>query len=89
MLTGCSDLACMPIGAEKAVKDAIRGQLKAPSTAKFIEVTTITTGVHEYLIIGQVDAQNSYGVPIRSRFSGEASCTSSNGSYTVRSATLN
>ncbi len=57
-------------------KDAVRAQLKAPSTAKF---PGCVFGGHEYqiraddqrvtwFVIGHVDAQNSYGAMIRSEW---------------------
>lgn len=88
LVAGCDKLGCMPIGAEKVAREAISGQLKAPATARFIDVTTIETGPHEYSVIGKVDAENSYGVPLRMTFSSSISCTASNSNYIVRSADI-
>jgi hypothetical protein len=48
---------------EKFIPD----RLKAPSTAKFSNVT-VTNSLETYTVSGSVDAENSFGAPIRSTF---------------------
>lgn len=91
-LGGCSDLSCMPMGAEKAVKKDVLGQLKAPATAKFSDVSTLmmesSGDQRSYTVSGNVDAQNSYGAVIRNRFIGSARCDVRNASYTTANVSL-
>lgn len=58
-------------------QEAVKKQLKAPSTAKFPwgsdeynikEVASNDDGFNEYYISGYVDAENSFGAKIRTRF---------------------
>jgi len=54
-----------------ACKDAVKEQLKAPSTADFQGSTDVdyrTTGGENITILGWVDAQNSFGAKLRSNF---------------------
>lgn len=45
----------------------IPARLKAPSTAKYSAVT-VTESAGNYTVMGSVDAENSFGAPIRSSF---------------------
>ncbi|NMN56891.1 hypothetical protein FHT36_000769 [Xanthobacter sp. SG618] len=59
------------------VQEKARSLLKAPSTAKFDSCTTgaIVAKVKdkdEFIVIGDVDAQNSFGAMLRSKYSGTA-----------------
>lgn len=61
---------CNPInGAERYAKKVVKERLKAPRTANFdnqdIKVTEVNDG---YLVVGEVDAENSFGALIRSKF---------------------
>ena len=54
--------------------NAVKKQLKAPSTAVFADVSERasqikTTGAHTYAIESYVDAENSYGAKIRTQWS--------------------
>lgn len=58
-------------------QDEVKSKLKAPSTAKFPwgfseynikEVASKTDGFNEYYVDGYVDAENSFGAKIRTRF---------------------
>lgn len=88
VLAGCSGGVCNRSGAEKAARNAVLAQLKAPSTATFSDVSTLETGPHEYTVIGFVDAENSFGAKLRNRFSGTISCTASDSNYIIRSAEI-
>lgn len=46
----------------------IKNVLKAPSTAKFSEWSVEKGGYADYRVHVNVDAQNSFGVPLRSRW---------------------
>lgn len=75
-----------PEEASFACRDAVRDNLKAPSTAEFGEPKTTTAG-KDWLIAGAVDAQNGYGAMIRSRYT----CTvrgDANGSYSIVSVDM-
>jgi hypothetical protein len=48
---------------EKFIPD----RLKAPSTAEYSNVT-VTNSLETYTVTGSVDAENSFGAPIRSNF---------------------
>lgn len=49
-------------------KRAVENALKSPSTAEFVRVTSARTGDCTYDILGEVDAQNSFGAQIRNAF---------------------
>jgi len=51
-----------------AAKNAVRDQLKAPSTAKFSSVWASKNNDGTWVVKGYVDAQNSFGATIRSSF---------------------
>src|SRR5262245_38063453 len=53
--------------AAQACEDAVKDQLKAPSTAKFTN-ERYTDSDPSWLVTGDVDAQNSFGAMIRSHF---------------------
>lgn len=67
-------------------KQFIADRLKAPSTAKYSNVT-VTESTGHYTVMGSVDAQNSFGAPIRSGFV----CTmhSAGGRWVLDSAAVN
>ncbi len=75
-LAGCSGGACSTSGAEAVAKGLVRGQLKAPTTAQFSEISTIGgkeptkagSPACEYFVSGSVAAQNSYGAMLSNRF---------------------
>jgi hypothetical protein len=47
----------------------VRRLLKAPSTAEFTEVNRVQrTADGEFLVVGHVEAKNSFGVPIKSKY---------------------
>lgn len=71
-LAGCGPTKS-PIGAEAAAKKFVLEQLKSPASAKFSNVTAISTDplVGRYIVVGQVDAQNSYGALLRNNFTSE------------------
>lgn len=51
--------------------DVVKGKLKSPSTADFCsypEATITNLGDNRYQIKGYVDAQNSFGATVRSKF---------------------
>lgn len=50
----------------------IKGQLKAPATARFSEETTTGPSAGQWTVDGVVDAENSFGALIRSRWSCDA-----------------
>lgn len=49
-------------------RDAVRQQLKSPKTADFGSEATSETGEFTYRVTGLVDAENSFGVPLRHTF---------------------
>ena len=52
------------IAARMQCEDWLKEQLKAPSSAKFVD-TRVTGGPTSWTVSGQVDAQNSFGAMIR------------------------
>lgn len=57
--------------AYEVCKDEIRSRLKAPSTASFVGRASQVVedrGEGRYLVDGEVDAENSFGAHIRSRY---------------------
>lgn len=55
------------VSAKMACEDAMRAKLKAPSTAEFSGAqTALADGV--WTVDGHVDAQNSFGAQLRSRY---------------------
>ena len=49
-------------------KEAVKSQLKAPSTAKFCkqsECTFVSAGTNKYMMTGWVDAENGFGAMLR------------------------
>jgi len=78
-------------GAEVAAMSAVRARLKAPSTAKFDHFSFQTTKSREkgWIVIGSVDAQNSFGAMIRNTFVCELEYDSKTDSYRVVSAVVN
>jgi hypothetical protein len=54
--------------ARAAAERAVKYQLKSPSTVKFIDQFSVKNKKGEWEITGALDALNSYGVPIRSRY---------------------
>lgn len=62
----------MTVLARSACRDAVKGKLKAPATAKFSGETTTGSGQSgTYSVAGSVDSENSFGALIRSSFSCE------------------
>src|SRR5262245_12555700 len=55
-------------GAEAAAHSFVRARLKAPSTADFSDDLTFANNDGSYVVSGAVDAQNSYGTMIRTRY---------------------
>jgi hypothetical protein len=57
-------------GAQKACQDLITARLKSPSSAKFphVKVDLKKGSKTEYSVVGQVDADNSFGVSIRTNW---------------------
>ena len=58
------------LGARTAARMFVRDRLKSPSSAKFGTVSASSLGNSRYSFSGYVDAQNSFGAQIRTRFSG-------------------
>lgn len=57
-----------PAMAQAVCQKAARAELKAPTTAQFGQVTPDSLGGGRYRVAGPVDAQNSYGVPLRMNY---------------------
>lgn len=53
--------------AERMCREHVTNQLKAPSTAKFGDIRTRGFG-SEYTVTGWVDAENSFGATLRTRW---------------------
>lgn len=49
-------------------EQAVKVSLKAPSTAKFIEAVSAKNKKGGWDVYGEVDAQNSYGAMLRSKY---------------------
>lgn len=58
----------------RACEKSVEGQLKAPATAQFSQETTDSNGPG-YHVEGAVDAQNSFGALVRSRWTCESKRT--------------
>lgn len=67
-----------------ACRDWVKDRLKAPASADFSEEAVSRNG-ESYVVTGAVDAENSFGAPIRSNYRCEA--TSSDGESRLVSLT--
>lgn len=67
MVVGSSHTPGQSAGAVHACETQVRSQLTAPSTARFATPTVAETG-DTVNVWSSVDAQNAFGVPIRSAF---------------------
>lgn len=54
--------------AERMARVFLERQLKAPASAKYIEEKATYAGGCDFLVVGQVDAQNSFGALIRNAY---------------------
>jgi hypothetical protein len=70
-------------GAYYEAKDAVKAQLKSPSSADFTGEYNCSQSGSTYYITSEVDAENSFGAKLRRSWS--ASVTYANGSWTVNS----
>lgn len=68
-LTACSSDPAEPdkYGAQDVCEQFVQKRLKAPSTADFSNTTTTNSG-DQWTVEGDVDAENSFGAPIRNRY---------------------
>ena len=58
-----------PYQAQLACEDAVKNQLKSPTSAKFDNIKILYgEKTHNYTVSGSVDAQNSFGAMLRSYF---------------------
>lgn len=64
---GGKDPAADTGGAKRACEGFVRDQLKAPATADFSS-EDVTANSPLYTVTGAVDAENSFGAKLRSRF---------------------
>ena len=71
-------------------KDIVKSKLKSPSTAQFgsISETKITSINNTWTVSGWVDAQNSFGATIRSKYTVQITFTSQN-HYTIDKCIIN
>lgn len=69
VLGGCGDDPKQ--GAIDACQDWVRDQLKAPSTAEFVNVDA-TDSDDPYIVTGDVDADNGFGAHVRTYWHCEA-----------------
>lgn len=56
------------IGAEVMCEEFVKDRLKAPSTADFSDEKARSLGGPRWDVSGSVDAENSFGAPIRMQF---------------------
>ncbi|SCW45281.1 hypothetical protein SAMN02910456_01184 [Ruminococcaceae bacterium YRB3002] len=72
-----------------AAEDAVKSQLRAPSTADFCSVSeaTISHSGNTWSVSGWVDADNAFGAHLRSNFSVRLTFDSSN-KYTINSCNI-
>ena len=70
----------MQISAERACKNAVGDQLKAPATAEYQITRSIRSG-RGWQVTGTVDAENSFGAKIRNTWTCSASET--NGTWSA------
>ncbi|WP_142415415.1 hypothetical protein [Hathewaya massiliensis] len=93
-LMGCSENKEDDLNATIIVKaqEAVKGKLKAPSTAKFpasfeeYQIKEVATGnddIKEYAISSNVDAENETGAKIRNRFVVKLQLTSDMKGYKI------
>lgn len=71
VLPSDNPLELSPIEVVVDCERAVESQLLAPSTAEFIDSDTDgvrKTGAVRYMYVGVVEAQNAFGVPLRSPF---------------------
>lgn len=55
-------------GSVSACQDAVRRELKTPSTARFSEDRIVEQSRATFYVRGVVDAENSFGAPLRNRY---------------------
>lgn len=55
-------------GAQDVCEQFVEARLKAPSTAEFSGNATVTEGGGLWTVTGDVDAENSFGAPIRTTY---------------------
>lgn len=71
MVAGCSTETSdvvVEVRAKHSCEDAVKAQLKSPSTAKFEYATVNGSRTSELLVVGSVDSQNGFGATVRARF---------------------
>lgn len=68
-LTACSSEPPEPdkYGAQDVCEQFVEKRLKAPATADFQNTTTTSSG-NRWTVEGDVDAENSFGAPIRNHY---------------------
>lgn len=62
-------LAAAKAAATEACKGFVEDRLKAPATARWVDVEATLRGVDTYEVLGGVDSENGYGALVRSTFS--------------------
>jgi hypothetical protein len=89
----CADTDSAKIGAFVYAQEFVNRTLKAPATAKYPSfsddsVRVIYKGNCQFSVIGYVDAQNSFGALIRSRFAVDLSYDAERKMWTRNSANV-
>lgn len=74
-------------GARDACESWVKDQLKAPSTADFVDGGITSTGESAWTIAGQVDAENGFGAQVRTDWTCDVSL--SGDTYTGRATLSN
>jgi RNA polymerase subunit RPABC4/transcription elongation factor Spt4 len=68
-------------GAEVACEEAVKDQLKSPSTADFSEQTRTKLSSDTFEVVGFVDSQNGFGATVRAAWSCTAKATAQGDGY--------
>lgn len=90
ILAGCGEGQKPDILAWVACKDAIKAQLKAPSTAEFpsFDPAFATVRTSSVTIVSYVDAENSFGAKLRQDWRCEVDYDAAKNTVSVQSAAL-
>ena len=66
--SGCNDSSDSKSSAQTVAELSVKRELKAPSSAKFGDSRVSYTGECKFLVVGEVDAQNSFGAMLRKTY---------------------
>lgn len=74
------------IGAEVMCEQFVKDRLKAPATAEFPKPSTVQDGL-TFTVTGAVDAENSFGAKVRTRYVCQVTSDTAGATWTLNSLT--